>query len=203
VSIEQPLQVVSRHRLGRRTLIRGSLIAGAGVAAAALLGCGGDEEPEADEQTSRAPAADGPTGPGELVQDPDLPYPFNFPEPATQPKPGGVMVVGATWDVQNVDPTVSASGGTVTVPNMVYNRLIGFDRGPDADVYQPKLEAELASSWERSPDGMTFTFKIRPGVKWQNLAPLNGRPYVAADATYVMNRYASEGVHQSYYVNVD
>jgi peptide/nickel transport system substrate-binding protein len=102
-----------------------------------------------------------------------------------------------------MDPTVSASGGTVTVPNMVYNRLIGFNRGPDADVFQPELEPELASSWERSPDGMTFTFKIDPRVKWQNLPPLNGRQFVAADAAYALNRYATTGVHQSYYVNVD
>jgi peptide/nickel transport system substrate-binding protein len=199
---EQLFEEIQAGRLGRRSLLRGSLLGGAGLAAAALLGCGGDGEPEAD-QTSAAPTEGVATGVGELVTDPRLPYPLNFPEPAKQPKPGGVMVVGATWDVQNVDPTVSASGGTVTVPNMVYNRLIGFKRGPSADVYQPELEAELASSWERSPDGMTFTFKIRPGVMWQNLAPLNGRPYIAADAAYVMNRYASEGVHQSYYVNVD
>jgi peptide/nickel transport system substrate-binding protein len=105
--------------------------------------------------------------------------------------------------VQNVDPTVSASGGTVTVPNMTYNRLIGFIRGPKADVYQPELEGELAKSWERSPDGMAFTFKMTPGIKWQNLPPLNGRPFVAADAAFAMNRYKTEGVHQSYYVNVD
>src|SRR5690606_7275843 len=126
-----------------------------------------------------------------------------FPDKTNTNKPGGTMTVAATWDVGPMDPTVSASGGTVTIPNMVYNRLIGFDRGPDADVFEPKLEPELASSWERSPDGMTFTFKMQDGVKWQNIAPLNGRPFVAADAAFAMNRYATTGVHQSYYVNVD
>jgi peptide/nickel transport system substrate-binding protein len=200
---EQPFGETQVGRLGRRSLLRGSLLGGAGLAAAALLGCGGDGEPEAD-QTSAAPTEGAATGVGELVTDPRLPYPLNFPEPAKQPKPGGTMIVSATWDVQNVDPTVSASGGTVTVPNMFYNRLLGIDRGPDADVFnQPVLEPELAKSWERSPDGMTFTFKMDPRAKWQNLPPLNGRPFVAADAAFAMNRYATEGVHQSYYVNVD
>src|SRR5262249_25337380 len=141
------------------------------------------------------------TGPGKLVTDPNLPYPYNFPEPATQPKPGGTMNVSASWDVQVIDPTVSASGGTVTVPNMFYNPLLGIARGPDADVFNaPVLQPELAKSWERSPDGPTFTFKMTPGAKWQNLAPLNGRPFVAQDAAFAMNRYAKEGVHQSYYV---
>jgi peptide/nickel transport system substrate-binding protein len=40
-------------------------------------------------------------------------------------------------------------------------------------------------------------------VTWQNLPPLDGRPFVAEDAAFAMNRYAKEGVHQSYYVNVD
>jgi ABC-type transport system substrate-binding protein len=190
-------------RLGRRSVLRGSLLGGVGLAAAALLGCGGDEEEAPAEQTSSAPPTDAPGGVGELVQDPTLPYPYNFPEPNRVPKPGGTMMVSATWDVQNVDPTVSAAGGTVTVPNMVYNRLLGMGRGPDADVFKAELEPELAASWERSPDGMTFTFKIDPRAKWQNLPPLNGRKFVAADAAFTMNRYMTEGVHQSYYVNVD
>ena len=103
---------------------------------------------------------------GELVQDPDLPYPFNFPEPNKTPQPGGVLKVAATWNFQTIDPTTSAAGGTVTVPNMVYNRLIGFKRGPAADVFQPEIEPELAASWERSPDGLTFTFQIDPRATW-------------------------------------
>jgi hypothetical protein len=117
--------------LKRRTVLRGSL-GGAGLAAAALIGCGGEEEPTDDEQASSDGAPSGPTVPGEFVKDRDLTYPFNFPEPGTEPKLGGVMQVAATWDVQNVAPVVSASGGAVTVPNMVYNRLIGFVRGPKA-----------------------------------------------------------------------
>jgi ABC-type transport system substrate-binding protein len=173
-----------------------------------LIGCGGDDdEPTvSDTPVDDEGAAEGiefPGGRGALVADPDLPYPYNFPEPNKQPKPGGIMVVSATWDVQNVDPTVSASGGTVTVPNMTYNRFLGLNRGPDANVFKSELEPELAASWERSPDGMTFTFKLDPRPKWQNLPPLNGRPFVAADAAFAMNRYATTGVHQSYYENVD
>ncbi len=139
---------------------------------------------------------------GELVQDPALPYPYNFPEPNKTPQPGGIMKVAATWNFQSLDPVDSAAGGTVTVPNMVYNRLIGFKRGPGADVFQPEIEPELAASWERSPDGLTFTFQIQDNVTWQNVAPLNGRKFTAEDARYALNRYATEGVHKSYYANV-
>ena len=155
-----------------------------------------DEEEAAAEETDQSDTL------GKLVQDPALPYPYNFPEPNKTPQSGGIMKVAATWNFQSLDPVDSAAGGTVTVPNMVYNRLIGFKRGPGADVFQPEIEPELAASWERSPDGLTFTFQIQPNVKWQNVAPLNGRKFTAEDARYALNRYATEGVHKSYYANV-
>ncbi|MBX7111771.1 MAG: ABC transporter substrate-binding protein [Dehalococcoidia bacterium] len=206
---EQDLDL-SRTLFGRRTVLRGSLLAGAGLAAAALIGCGSDDDsgsgtPEASATgTSAASNIDqGDAERGKYVKDASLPYPYNFPEPKKEAKSGGIMKVAATWDVSDIDPTVSAAGGTVTVPNMIYNRLLGIQRGPKADPFnQPVLEPELAKSWERSPDGLTFTFKITPGIKWQNLAPLNGRPFVAADAAYALERYSKTGAHQQYYSNV-
>jgi peptide/nickel transport system substrate-binding protein len=208
-----------RSELSRRTLLRGSLLGGAGLAAAALIGCGDDDDDDDDDDAAAvvpagddasdeaggddASVADFPGGRGELVEDAGQPYPYNFPEPDKAPRRGGVMVVASSWDVQTIDPILSAAGGTVTVPNVVYNRLLGIDRGPDADVYNaPTLEPELAQSWERSPDGLSFTFNITPGVTWQNLEPLNGRPFVAEDARFALERYATEGVHKSYYANV-
>ncbi|MDE2696339.1 MAG: ABC transporter substrate-binding protein [Chloroflexota bacterium] len=155
-----------------------------------------DDDDDEDDQAEEAETL------GELVQDPALPYPYNFPEPNKTPQPGGIMKVAATWNFQSIDPIDSAAGGTVTVPNMVYNRLIGFKRGPAADVFQPEIEPELAASWERSPDGLTFTFAIQPHATWQNIAPLNGRKFTAEDAAFALNRYATEGVHKSYYANV-
>ncbi|MCY3655411.1 MAG: ABC transporter substrate-binding protein [Chloroflexi bacterium] len=225
------------HSVGRRTLLRGGLLGGVGLAAAALIGCGGDDDDDDDDgaastttttttttttSTAQATATAAPSVNvtqddddddedgqaeeaetlGELVQDPALPYPYNFPEPNKTPQPGGIMKVAATWNFQSIDPIDSAAGGTVTVPNMVYNRLIGFKRGPAADVFQPEIEPELAASWERSPDGLTFTFAIQPHATWQNIAPLNGRKFTAEDAAFALNRYATEGVHKSYYANV-
>jgi oligopeptide transport system substrate-binding protein len=46
-----------------------------------------------------------------------------------------------------------------------------------------KLAPALAEKWERSPDGRTFTFHLRPGVKFHN-----GREVKASDFVYSMNR---------------
>ena len=191
--------------------LRRGLLGGAGLAAAALVGCGGDDDDDEPAASSTSASGDAGTGAttsstattttasestataasdtaeavepvGKLVQDPNLPYPYNYPEPAKTPKPGGIMKVAATWNYQTIDPITSAAGGTMTIPNMVYNRLLGIVRGPAADPFQMQLEPELAASWERTPDGLEFTFNITPGITWQNLPPLNSRPFVAEDA---------------------
>src|SRR5207249_4120772 len=53
---------------------------------------------------------------------------------------------------------------------------------------------DLAESWRGSPDQRVWTFKLRRGVKWQNVPPLNGRELVAADVKYCFEAYAKEGV---------
>ncbi len=229
--------------LNRRTLLRGGVIGGAGLAAAALIGCGGDDDDDDDSgttATTQSGTSSGSTGTtsvtsatqasqtqasggdddaddaadaeddtpaedytiGKLVADDSLPYPYQFPEPNKKPVPGGRMQVAATYRVQNFDPTTSAAGGTITVPNYVYNRLLGMKGGPHKDPFLIELEPELASSWERTPDGQVFTFGIRDDVYWQNIAPLNGRQFVAEDAKFAFDRYAVEGVHQSYWRNI-
>ncbi len=142
-------------------------------------------------------------GEGLLVQDPDLPYPYQFPEPAgVTPKPGGTLRVGVTFDVVTFDPTLSAAGGTITVPNMTYNKMLGMVDGVSKDPFKVELKPELAASWERSPDGATWTFQVQEGINWQNLPPLNGRPFVSGDLKYAHDRYAAEGVHRSYWANI-
>ena len=144
-----------------------------------------------------------PVGEGMLVRDPDLPYPYQFPEPSgLTPKAGGILRVAATWDVGSMDPTVSAAGGTITVPNMVYNKLLGMVGGPAKDPFSIEIKPEIASAWERTPDGTTFAFQLRDDVKWQNVAPLNGRPLVAEDVKFAFDLYSQEGVHQSYWTNI-
>ena len=55
------------------------------------------------------------------------------------------------------------------------------------------LKGDLAESWTSSPDARVWTFKLRQGVKWHNVPPLNGREFVAADVKYCFEAYAKEG----------
>ena len=46
-----------------------------------------------------------------------------------------------------------------------------------------EVEPALAESWERSDDGLTWTFRIRPGVTWHD-----GEPLTAHDVDFTFNR---------------
>jgi peptide/nickel transport system substrate-binding protein len=187
----------------RRTLLRGAALGSAGLAAAALLGCGSDDE---DDAASSAPAGGGAAKPatvGELIKDDALPYPYQYPEPAKQPKPGGIMVFGVNSDISTMDTTKATSSGTGRIVNMVYNRLIGFNRGVRLHPFKISFEPELAKSWERSPDGLVYTFNLREDVKWQNIAPLNARAFEAADVKFAYERFAKEGVSRAYWTELD
>ena len=207
---QRTLEIFGRQ-IGRRAVLRGGVLGGAGLATAALIGCGDDEEE--DETASTAPTAStGGTGGDDSTTDDTATttdadsgqrFPEVLPEPPGQPKAGGEFRVAVTWDTSTMDPTQSAAGGTITIPNTVYNRLLGFRRGAGRDPAKLELVPELASSWEQSPDGLDYTFTIRDDIKWQNIAPLNGRKFVAEDLKFAFDRYATEGVHKSYWLDLN
>ena len=81
-------------------------------------------------------------------------------------------------DIISLDPGESFEfTGSEVVANL-YDKLIGFDFD---DV--SKLRGELAQSWSVAEDGRTYTFKMRPGVKFHS-----GNPVTAHDAAYSMQR---------------
>ena len=117
---------------------------------------------------------------------------------AVSPKPakrGGSIARASSWDPPLIDPRLTQSVGTFQFAGLVYNRLTRY-RFPDEATGPSDLTlvGDLAESWESNPDHRVWTFKLRQGVKWQNVAPLNGRELVAADIKYCYEGYAKEGV---------
>ncbi|HEX4979731.1 MAG TPA: ABC transporter substrate-binding protein, partial [Acidimicrobiales bacterium] len=105
-----------------------------------------------------------------------------------EPKPGGVLTLVEASDINTLDPHRQPSFQTHNMAGLVYSRLIKFETGPDVEYGEQRLEPDLATSWEMSDDGLTYTFELRQGVKWQNIAPVNGRPFVADDVVATLER---------------
>ena len=182
---------------------------GAGLAAAALLGCS-----EGDETggTSGAPQADpaGTDTTGEIVEDEGTVarieratgytsasgrfIPFQFPEPDTRPKTGGTLTKAAIYKPAPLDPIIGTAAGTLIPVNAVYNRLLGVESAWDTDPYASNdVVPELAQSWEVSADGLEYTFRLRPDVEFHNVPPLNGRRLAASDVQFSYERYGGPG----------
>ncbi len=191
----------------RRAVLRGGLVGSAGLAAAALLGCSSTEKPT----PGGAPAAAGASTGEKLLNaavvalnDPKLPYPFRLSEADTTPVRGGAFVHSWSLDTAGLDPTLSTSTGFNSIPGTVCNQLVQWVHGAKLHPFKMEVEPELARSWESSPDGLTITFKLPPNVKWQNKAPLNGRPFTAEDIRLVYQRDASgTSVLKDWFDNVD
>ena len=115
---------------------------------------------------------------------------------STKPaKRGGTLTRASAWDPPVIDPRLTQSVGTFQFVGLTSNRLVRYGFADEVtSVTDLGLKGDLAESWTVSPDHRVWTFKLRQGVKWHNLPPVNGREFVAADVKYCFEQYAKEGV---------
>ena len=86
---------------------------------------------------------------------------------AQTPKKGGTLVFGRGGDSVGLDPAYETDGNSFMICDNVYESLI-FYKEESTDI-----EPGLATSWEISPDGLTYTFHLRKGVKFHDGTPFN------------------------------
>src|SRR3990170_6910892 len=80
---------------------------------------------------------------------------------AQTPKRGGDLKFAVSAEPPNYDCHANTSFAFVHPVRPHYNTLLKFD----APNY-PKIVGDLAESWSTSSDGLTYTFKVRDGVKF-------------------------------------
>src|SRR5246500_928958 len=92
--------------------------------------------------------------------------------PAAAQKSGGSITVGLELDIPGFDPLKVGVYDTaaLTASSAIFETLTILDANGKA---QPRL----ALSWEPSEDFKTWTFKLRPGVKFQDGTPFNAQAY--------------------------
>ncbi|MGL5733267.1 MAG: ABC transporter substrate-binding protein, partial [Beijerinckiaceae bacterium] len=81
-------------------------------------------------------------------------------------------------DIISLDPAEAFEFSGVEAITQMYDKLLRIDLKESG-----KLIPSLAESWTASEDGKTFTFKLRPGVKFHS-----GNPVTAADVAYSIER---------------
>jgi len=116
---------------------------------------------------------------------------------AGEPEYGGTLRVSYVADPPNLgDPPPTWDSGSWTVHLLLYNGLLRFAQQPSLDV-EPELAEALPTV---SPDGKTFTFKLREGLKFSS-----GRALTAEDVKYSLDRMlddATQGWGVTYYMGI-
>ncbi|WP_243788835.1 ABC transporter substrate-binding protein [Saccharopolyspora gloriosae] len=96
-----------------------------------------------------------------------------------QPSAGGAakLRVAVPQQIDSLNPFLGYSLAATDLFRLIY---------PTLTTYSPQdfsATPELAERWETSPDKLTWTFHIRPGVQWTD-----GQPVTARDAAYTYDR---------------
>jgi peptide/nickel transport system substrate-binding protein len=63
-------------------------------------------------------------------------------------------------DISNIDPQFTSSLNDIGLADNLYSQLVRFRTGT------AEIVGDLATDWEISDDGLTYTFHLREGVQW-------------------------------------
>lgn len=107
---------------------------------------------------------------------------------SASPSAGGTLRIGWTADPDSLSPFIGVETSAFEVLNLTYDRLFGF--GIDGKPF-PQLAAGLPTKENGgiSEDGLTWTVKIRPGVRWHD-----GEPLTAEDVAFSYNVIIDNGL---------
>src|SRR5690349_24992594 len=96
---------------------------------------------------------------------------------AQSPKQGGAATITFNNDLTTLDPQVGYDWQNWSVIKSIFDGLMDYKPGTT------ELEPDLAKEYTVSDDGLTYTFKLRDGIKFHN-----GRPVTSADVKYSLER---------------
>ena len=82
---------------------------------------------------------------------------------ADTPRRGGVLLAAIGADAPSLDPHQESTFATIQLVAPLYSTLLQID-----PLHYPKIIGDAATDWKITPDGLTYTFKLRPGIKFHD-----------------------------------
>ena len=112
------------------------------------------------------------------------------------PKPNDTLIYAQGAEPRGLDPALVDDGESAKVMSNIYEGLLKYNKD------STKVEPSLAKSWVVSPDGLSYTFSLQQGVKFQDGTDFNADavkfnidrqlpPKVTADMPYASFVYGS------------
>src|SRR5262245_4891339 len=105
---------------------------------------------------------------------------------ADTPRRGGVLLAAIAADAPSLDPHQEETFATLHLVAPCYSTLLQID-----PYNYPKVIGDVATEWKIAADGLTYTFKLRQGIRFHD-----GSPLTSADlkATYEKIVFPPAGV---------
>lgn len=101
-----------------------------------------------------------------------------------------ILNVGVLQDIDSANPFTGVAASSYEIYQMMYPTLTNYAAKDFSSA------PGLATSWAESSDHKTWTYQIRPNLKWSD-----GQPLTAADAAYTFNRILTGKYEQTNYGN--
>ncbi len=157
-SLAQAAEHLKQGRLSRRNfLVYAALMGVSATTASALAACAPTAPTDAPSAAPEAPAAD--TGAAD----------------APAGEASGTLRVA--WEIPvQLDPAFASSDSEISILNAVYDYLVDIDT-------ESNIQPRLATEWDISEDGLTYTFTLAEGVQFHD-----GTPLTANDVVWTFDR---------------
>lgn len=104
-----------------------------------------------------------------------------FAPPSFAQTPPNVLVVGQIAEPKSLDPAAVTAVNDFRIVVNIYDGLVRYEDGA------LETEPALAKSWTISPDGKTYTFRLREGVRFHD-----GEPFDAEAVKFNFDRMLKE-----------
>ncbi|MBI2958257.1 MAG: hypothetical protein HYY32_05375 [Chloroflexi bacterium] len=173
-----------------RSLMLARILGVLGLAAAVSLGgaCA-KATPAGSTTTSSAPV----TKPAATSVAPTTARPSvattSVPAPAAPTGPyGNLRIAVASFDIETLNPVTGGASEGLQMVSPIVDSLLRLDG--------TKLAPGVADSWEMATDGLSWTFRVHKGIKFQD-----GSDLTAADVKFSFEQYMAKDAGQSYLRN--
>lgn len=116
-----------------------------------------------------------------------------MPAPVETPRRGGTLRVWNTQDWRSLDPAVAFDNESMPHQRLLFRGLVAYDSGT-------RLVPDQASDWSLSEDLRTYTFHLKPGVRFAHGREVEAEDYVFSLERILDPRTTSAG--QSYFMGI-
>jgi peptide/nickel transport system substrate-binding protein len=174
VDAEQQEMTPRSGRLSRRAFLRAAALTSAGIGLAACTPAPTVSPTTPPVQPTQAAVS---KPPAQVAAPTAAPTAAAAPasKPGETPRRGGELVYIVSAEPPSFDGHKETTFAVIHPVSPHYSTLLKFD--PDN---YPKVIGDLAESWTVSPDNLTYTFKLRDGVKFHDGSSMTSRDVKAS-----------------------